>query len=118
MDIINQIKKIKYHQKLLLTIALDEEPEQYSFFHFVMNNDLSEKDSKIILNLLQIFEDKRNNVEIEIGEFNLLETDFIVSFDTFKTTLQKANINVEYTYLLKALKRQNIQVGLCDYLLS
>lgn len=34
-ELIVEFKKMKYHQKLLLTIALDKNPEQYFFsFHF------------------------------------------------------------------------------------
>lgn len=31
-ELIDEFKKMKYHQKLLLTIALDKNPEQYTFF--------------------------------------------------------------------------------------
>ncbi|MCK1994949.1 hypothetical protein GW626_01695 [Peribacillus muralis] len=47
-----------YHQKLLLTIALDKDHEQYTFFYFILDNDLS-KDSKVIFDILHALEDKK-----------------------------------------------------------
>lgn len=122
-NIIEQIDKLKYHQKLLLTIAMDETPEQYSFFHMIINHNLSEKDSKIILSLLQIFEEKRQNHKIEEDKYEssiltLLEDDFSVTLDTFQNVLNRANLNLNPIYLLKALKKQHINVELCDYLLN
>ncbi|MFI8685977.1 DUF1878 family protein [Rossellomorea sp. NPDC077527] len=121
-EIVEQINKLKYHQRLLLTISMDEEPEQYSFFHMIINHDLSEKDTKIIVGLLQTLEEKRVNNTIsdkhEKSILALLEKDFSVTLDTFQNALNKANLDLDPVHLLKALKRQHICIELCDYLLN
>ncbi|MFB7140701.1 hypothetical protein ACFCYN_13690 [Gottfriedia sp. NPDC056225] len=69
--------------------------------------------------MLQIFEGKRKDIEEELeGLEGILDADFNVTFDSFKKALQKADIDVEYTYLLKGLRGQCIHDELCELLLS
>jgi len=121
-ELIDEFKKMKYHQKLLLSIALDKNPEQYTFFHFILNNDLSEKDSKVIFDILHALEDKKEGTyqkgKYEAGIASLLGDNPSVSMDTFEKVLLHVNIDVNPIYLIKSLRNQYFQVDLCNYLLE
>lgn len=121
-ELIDEFKKMKYHQKLLLTIALDKNPEQYTFFHFILNNDLSEKDSKVIFDILHALENKKEGT-YQKGKYegviaSLLGDNPSVSMDTFEKSLLHVNIDVNPIYLIKSLRNQYFQVDLCNYLLE
>lgn len=116
-----QYEKLKFHQGLILTIALDQEPEQYAYFHFVINNDISENESKLIIKMLRAINEKHNNKNLESysGEVKkLLDENFSVSIDSFKKGLIKLGLNVNEIYLLKALRQQRIEKNICDHLLK
>ncbi|PUB12196.1 DUF1878 family protein [Paenisporosarcina sp. OV554] len=119
---LDELNKLKYHQKLLLTIALDKEPEQYTYFHFIINHDLSEKDSKVTFDILHALGDKREGI-YQKGKYqeviaSLLGDNPSVSMDTFENALLHVNIDVNPIYLIKSLRDQYIQVDLCNYLLE
>ncbi|MDM5214970.1 DUF1878 family protein [Peribacillus sp. NJ4] len=121
-ELIDEFKKMKYHQKLLLTIALDKNPEQYTFFHFILNNDLSEKDSKVIFDILHALENKKEGT-YQKGKYegviaSLLGDNPSVSMDTFEKSLLHVNIDVNPIYLIRSLRNQYFQVDLCNYLLE
>lgn len=119
---LDEINKLKYHQRLLLTIALDKEPEQYTYFHFIMNHDLSEEDSKLIFDILHALGDKMEGIYEESKYHESIRTflgdDPLLSMKTFEDALFHVNIEVDPTYLIKSLRNQYIQVELCNYLLE
>ncbi|MCK1994933.1 DUF1878 family protein [Peribacillus muralis] len=121
-NMLDELNKVKYHQKLLLTIALDNNPEQYTYFHFIMNHDLSEKDSKVIFHLLHALEDKREGIyqkdKYEAGIASLLGDNPSVSIDTIEKALLHVNLDVNPVYLIKSMRDQYILVDLCNYLLQ
>ncbi|MFE4077070.1 DUF1878 family protein [Peribacillus sp. YIM B13477] len=121
-ELIDEFKKMKYHQKLLLTIALDKNPEQYTFFHFILNNDLSENDTKVIFDILHALEDKKEGTyqkgKYEAAIASLLGDNPSVSMDTFEKALLHVNIDVNPIYLIKSLRNQYFQVDFCNYLLE
>lgn len=117
-----EIAKLKYHQKLLLTIALDDEPSAYSFYHFVINNDLSENETNSILKILLLFSNKVNSEKISASELteieNFISSDFSPSFSEFEKSVHKVNSKINVIHLLKSLARQNIYVDICNLLLK
>ncbi|WP_164855050.1 DUF1878 family protein [Peribacillus frigoritolerans] len=121
-ELIDEFKKMKYHQKLLLTIALDKDSEQYTFFHFILNNDQSEKDSKVIFEILHALEDIKEGTykkgKYEAAITSLLGDNPSVSMDIFEKALLHVNIDVNPIYLIKSLRNQYLQVDLCNYLLE
>lgn len=89
---------------------MDKNPAQYTFFHFILNNDLSEKDAKLIFDILHALEDKKE------GTYQTAEYDAViasVSMDTLEKALLHVNIDVNPIYL-----DQYIEVDLCNYLLE
>lgn len=52
-NIKDELSKIKYHQKLLLIIALEENKEATLFFQGIIDFDLSEKQVKKIISIVQ-----------------------------------------------------------------
>lgn len=121
-NMLDEFNKMKYHQKLLLTIALDKKPEQYTYFHFIMNHDLSERDSKVIFDILHALEDKKEGI-YQKDKYEEVIASFLgdnpsVSMETFENALLHVNIDVNPIYLLKSLKNQYIQVDFCNYLLE
>ncbi len=78
--------------------------EHYTFFHFILNNDLSEKDSKVIFEILHALEDitegpyKKGKYEAVIT--SLLGDNPSVSMDIFEKALLHVNIDVTPNYLI------------------
>ncbi|MGX7265818.1 hypothetical protein [Enterococcus crotali] len=52
-NIKDELSKIKYHQKLLLIIALEENKEETLFFQGIIDFDLNEKQVKKIISIVQ-----------------------------------------------------------------
>ncbi|EHL79412.1 DUF1878 family protein [Bacillus smithii] len=46
MNAEQEIEKLKYHQSLLLTMLLDKEDTDFSFFHMILNYNLSSEETK------------------------------------------------------------------------
>jgi len=46
LNVEREIEKLKYHQSLLLTMLLDKENTDLSFFHMILNYDLSSEETK------------------------------------------------------------------------
>ncbi|MGM0217634.1 hypothetical protein [Enterococcus sp. AZ126] len=86
-NIQNELLKIKYHQKLLLMITLEENKEETLFFQGVIDFDLSEIQVK---NIIEIVQD---------GEI-----------DDLKNYLLKENINFDIHALLKSMINQSILI--------
>ncbi|HHT7178889.1 TPA: DUF1878 family protein, partial [Bacillus cereus] len=55
MGLEQEIKKLKYHQKLMLTMFLNDDPEKFAFYHQIINFDLDEQAEKSILNIISLF---------------------------------------------------------------
>lgn len=49
----NELLKIKYHQKLLLMIAIEENKEETLFFQGIIDFDLCEKQVKAIIEIVE-----------------------------------------------------------------
>ncbi|MEI5994495.1 hypothetical protein [Candidatus Enterococcus mansonii] len=84
-NIKEELSKIKYHQKLLLMITLKENKEDTLFFQGIIDFDLSEKQVKEIMTVVQ-----DGTVE------------------KLKKYLLKENINFDIRALLKSMISQSI----------
>ena len=46
MNIEQEISKLKYHKKIMLTMILHEDSDRFAFYHQIINYDLEQKDEK------------------------------------------------------------------------
>jgi hypothetical protein len=125
----NEIKKIKYHQKLLLNIASHENPEEVYFFQQIISYDLDEEQVNSLLNLFSsienILEQKNTFDSSQIDYFkslgihidiNLITNENIIEY--LEECIQVLKINIPLKYLLHGLKKQYMFIGFCDNLLQ
>lgn len=120
-------EKIKYHQKILLHIAIHEDPEEVIFFQQIISYDLDEKQVNSIIKLLSILAEEPNEKMIdedikffkELGiELNQTALSSENVIDNLKIYLEILKIEIPLKYLLLSLKRQQIQKETCINLLK
>ena len=124
-----ELKKIKYHQKILLNIMTYEEPDSALFFHKIIDYDLDEFQVNSLIKLLTIFEEYLNKntpfsketikelkkIGLAINNDFLCEENILSEFEKCITTL---GINIKIKYLLLSLKKQYLHENLCNQLLK
>jgi len=128
LDVVKEVKLLKYQVNLMKhMINADED----LFFMFAIDHEFEEDQVNVLLKILGVFNDRLNNEEISIfSQTNHLFSQFNVSLDTLYTSEQptleefKSYItkifyqDFELRYLLSSLKKQSIQIKVCDYFLK
>jgi len=120
---------LEYKIKLLHTIVTGMEGYNHSFFSFVIDHNITEEQTGIIMKALTLLKDRLTDGKVseEIGEvmegnskhLKMLDKAALPSFTDFKEFSQALlgdEINPEY--LLKSIYMQNIHKELCEYLLK
>lgn len=127
MDIMQELKRIKYHQKLLLMISTHENPDSLSFFSQIIDWDLEKKDEKTIRHIMCLFDkrlSKEESFDLEIEFFKSinLEVNYNISdiptLEEFSSYLNALQIEITPKYLLYALKKQGLYENSCEFLLE
>ncbi|MDS0527583.1 hypothetical protein NNC19_17975 [Clostridium sp. SHJSY1] len=120
---------LKYQIKLLqLMISSVTDDDKYMFYNFVIDHNISEQKTKIILKSLGVLKDRilGNEVSSEMKELcegieslNDLFINKEPSFNEYEDFIRKyISEELETKYLLMALKRQGIHIEVCEYLLK
>ncbi|PEQ05042.1 DUF1878 family protein [Bacillus toyonensis] len=127
MNFEQEILKLKYHKKLMLTMLLHEDSEKFAFYHQLINYDLEAKDEKAILNIISLFNkrlSKENNFDLEKEFFNSISLQVIYDYnikptiDEYQSYLKALNIPMNPKYLLMAINKQHDSNKACEYLLE
>lgn len=127
MDFEQEILKLKYHKKLMLTMVLHEDSEKFAFYHQIINYDLEEKDEKAILSIISLFNKRlseENNFDLEKEFFNSISLQVIYdsnikpTVDEYQSYLHTLNIPMNPKYLLMAINKQQDSNKACQYLLE
>ncbi|BAH07732.1 hypothetical protein [Clostridium kluyveri] len=119
-----RIDLLEYKIKLIHTIITSMDNYKFDFFSFIIDHDITEYQTSLILKSLAILKDRLEGSEIsqlenDHAELNMLISNKKPSFKEFKEFI-KLNINKEINskYLLMSLHRQKINVDICKYLLD
>ncbi|APM40251.1 hypothetical protein [Clostridium kluyveri] len=119
-----KIDLLEYKIKLIHTIITSMDNYKFDFFSFIIDHDITEYQTKLILKSLAILKDRLECSEIsqlenDHAELNMLISNKKPSFKEFKEFIE-LNINKEINskYLLMSLHRQKINVDICKYLLD
>lgn len=127
MGLEQEIKKLKYHQKLMLTMFLNDDPEKFAFYHQIINFDLDEQAEKSILNIISLFNkrlSKNDNFNFEKDYFNSIGLKVIYDYnlnptiEEYESYLEEMGIPMNSKYLLMAINKQNESDDACQYLLE
>ena len=116
-----RIDLLEYKIKLIHTIITSMDNYKFDFFSFIIDHDITEYQTSLILKSLAILKDRLEGSEIsqlenDHAELNMLISNKKPSFKEFKEFI-KLNINKEINskYLLMSLHRQKINVDICKY---
>ncbi|MDS0527702.1 hypothetical protein NNC19_18595 [Clostridium sp. SHJSY1] len=120
---------LKYQIKLLqIMICSVTDDDKYMFYNFVIDHNISERKTNVILKSLGVLKDRilENEVSSEIKELcegieplNDLFINKEPSFNEYNDFIRKyISKEFEARYLLLALKRQGIYIEVCNYLLK
>ncbi|UZQ49485.1 hypothetical protein [Clostridium kluyveri] len=119
-----KIGLLEYKIKLIHTIITSMDNYKFDFFSFIIDHDITEYQTSLILKSLAILKDRLEGSEIsqlenDHAELNMLISNKKPSFKEFKEFIE-LNINKEINskYLLMSLHRQKINIDICKYLLD
>jgi len=90
-----EIEKLKYHQSLLLTMLLDKEDTDFSFFHMILNYDLSSEETKEMIHSVS-----KN-----------------LTYEEFASSIKRIKESLNAEYVLKSLTSQNIHKEKAEFIL-
>ncbi len=119
-----KIDLLEYKIKLIHMIIASMDDYKFDFFSFIIDHNITEYQTKLILKSLAILKDrlegsKISQLENDHPELNMLISNKKPSFKEFKEFIE-LNISKEINskYLLMSLHRQKINVDICKYLLD
>ncbi len=128
LDVVKEVKLLKYQINLMKHMINDDE---HLFFMFAIDHEFEEDQVNVLLKMLGVFNNRLNNEEISIfSQSNHLFSQFNISLETLYTseqpTLEEFESYItkifyqdfELRYLLSSLKKQSIQIKVCDYFLN
>ncbi|EEM13499.1 DUF1878 family protein [Bacillus pseudomycoides] len=127
MNIEQEIKKIKYHQKLMLTMFLHDDPERFSFYHQIIDFDLDEQIEKTILNIISLFNKRLSqdsDFSFEKDYFNSINFKVVYdcnvkpTIEEYESYLKEIDIPINPKYLLMAINKQKELDNACQFLLE
>ncbi|QDZ88918.1 DUF1878 family protein [Priestia megaterium] len=128
MDVVKEVKLLKYQMDLMKHML---NADEHLFFMFAIDHEFEEDQVNVLLKILGVFNNRLNNEEISIfSQANHLLSQFNISLETLYTseqpTLEEFESYItkifyqdfELRYLLSSLKKQSIQIKVCDYFLN
>ncbi|CAI8876972.1 DUF1878 family protein [Bacillus pseudomycoides] len=127
MNIEQEIKKIKYHQKLMLTMFLHDDSERFAFYHQIIDFDLDEQIEKTILNIISLFNKRLSqdsNFSFEKDYFNSINFKAIYdcnvkpTIEEYESYLKEIDLPINPKYLLMAINKQKELDNACQFLLE
>lgn len=127
MNIEQEISKLKYHKKIMLTMILHEDSDRFAFYHQIINYDLEQKDEKAILKIISLFNKRlsnKNMFDLEKEFFDSINLQVVYdcsvkpTIEEYEIYLKAINIPIEPKYLLMAIKKQQESNNACEFLLE
>lgn len=128
LDVVKEVKLLKYQMDLMKHML---NADEHLFFMFAIDHEFEEDQVNVLLKILGVFNNRLNNEEISIfSQANHLLSQFNISLETLYTseqpTLEEFESYItkifyqdfELRYLLSSLKKQSIQIKVCDYFLN
>ena len=127
MDTDYKLNLIEYKVKLLHMMITSMDNFKFSFYSFVIDHNITEYQTSLILNSLSIIKGRLNNEDITslksifndkkelTSLFNKSKPSYR-EFEDFINSITNNSINVKY--LLKSLQLQEINTEVCNFLLS
>ncbi|MEG8977877.1 DUF1878 family protein [Priestia megaterium] len=128
MDVVKEVKLLKYQMSLMKHMI---NAEEHPFFMFVIDHEFEENQVKAFLNMLGMFSCRIKGEDIStfyqndqlFSQFNLPLDKLYASeqptLEELKSVVAKIFYQeFELEYLLCSLKKQCIQMEVCDFLLQ
>ena len=125
MNIEQEISKLKYHKKIMLTMILHEDSDRFAFYHQIINYDLEQKDEKAILKIISLFNKRlsnKNMFDLEKEFFDSINLQVVYdcsvkpTIEEYEIYLKAINIPIEPKYLLMAIKNSKNQIMLVNFI--
>ena len=115
-----KIDLLEYKIKLIHMIIASMDDYKFDFFSFIIDHNITEYQTKLILKSLAILKDrlegsKISQLENDHPELNMLISNKKPSFKEFKEFIE---LNISKEINSKYLLRQKINVDICKYLLD
>lgn len=128
LDVVKEVKLLKYQMSLMKRMV---NAEEHPFFMFAIDHEFEENQVKAFLNILGVFSCRIKGEDISVFYQNeQLFSQFALSLDNVYAptplTLEELKMYVtkifyqefELEYLLCSLKKQCIQMEVCDFFLQ
>lgn len=125
MNIEQEISKLKYHKKIMLTMILHEDSDRFAFYHQIINYDAEQKDEKAILKIISLFNKRlsnKNMFDLEKEFFDSINLQVVYdcsvkpTIEEYEIYLKAINIPIEPKYLLMAIKNSKNQIMLVNFI--
>lgn len=128
MDINERLTQLEYKAKLFHLMISNMENYKFYFYSFVIDHNITEYQTSLILNSLRIMKDRLTIRSVsDVNETLFSDKEELVSlmnhskpsykeFEHFIHTAIDHKINA--VHLLKSIKLQEINIAICDYLLA
>ncbi|WP_027634444.1 hypothetical protein [Clostridium hydrogeniformans] len=119
---------LEYKVRLIHSIITSMDDFKHDFFSFIIDHNLTESQTSLILKALSILKDRIDDGEVleitrslysGIEELRILMINNKPSFKEFQDFIRlKVDEDINTEYLLKSLQRQKINVKVCEFLLE
>lgn len=126
MDKDCDLSLLEYKIKLLHTMVTSMDNFKFDFYSFVIDHNINNYQSSLILKSLMIFDDRLENCTVsdlkksfceDYPELIPLIINSKPTYSEFKGFIDSI-LNVNVKYLLDSLKRQGIHSNICEFLLD